>query len=141
MGDSTIAHWLHCSVFDFRWPVLTIRYIGKNHRFLDIYPEISPDQYFSMKYHVDTLRYTIATFSSLVTTDGMNFNEPRKLGFNHIRKYIINKKKIRSMISLCLVSNSLGMHSPTSQQMIIISNFLFSYYESLNYVWFTRGKI
>ena len=53
----TIAHWLHCSAFDFRWPALTMRYIGKNrryitryHRFLGIYPEISSDQYFSMKY-------------------------------------------------------------------------------------------
>ena len=47
----TVAHWLHCSAFDF--------YIARNSRFLEIYPEISLDRYFSMKYLVNTLRYTI----------------------------------------------------------------------------------
>ena len=118
--SGTIAHWLHCSAFDFRWPALTMRYIGKNHQFLDIYPEISPDRYFSMKYRVDTLWYTIATFSFLVTTDGMNFNEPRKLGFNHIRKYIINKNQFfKIKIELAIrVGNTLSESKMRGPHMI-----------------------
>ena len=70
----------HCSASDFRWPALTMRYIGKNRRFianisrefLGINPEISPYRYFSMKYRVETLRYTI--FSSLDIRRGALFN-------------------------------------------------------------------
>ena len=29
-----VAHWLYCSTFDFRWPALTMQYIGKNRRFI-----------------------------------------------------------------------------------------------------------
>ena len=83
----TVAHWLHCSAFDLRWPVLTMRYIRKNRRyivryrwFLGISHKISPDRYFSMKYHVDPSRYTIyqqyiAIFSSLEPT---NVNQLKK---------------------------------------------------------------
>ena len=37
----------------YRW------YIVRYRRFLEISPEISSDRYFSMKYRIDTLRYTI----------------------------------------------------------------------------------
>ena len=32
--SGTVAHWLYCSAFDFRWPTLTMQYIGKNRRFI-----------------------------------------------------------------------------------------------------------
>ena len=34
------------------------RYIARDRRFFGISPKILPDWYFSMKYHIDTLRYT-----------------------------------------------------------------------------------
>ena len=76
----TVARWRHCSGV---WLSLTRvdhaiyrrkigdlsqnhLYIARNLRFLARIPEISPDRYFSMKYRVETHRYTI--FSSMHVT-------------------------------------------------------------------------
>ena len=54
-GEGTVAHWLHYSAFDFHWPVLTMRYIGKNRRFIAQISYISRDiadfSGFIPKYH------------------------------------------------------------------------------------------
>ena len=59
----TVARWRgHCSGSDPRWPhdiSREIVYLSPNHRFLARNTKISPDRYFSMKYRVETLRYTI----------------------------------------------------------------------------------
>ena len=39
----TVAHWLHCSAFDRRWPALTMWHFGKNRRFIAKIVDISWD--------------------------------------------------------------------------------------------------
>ena len=81
----TVLHWLYCNAFNraltrvnyviYREKSAIYRqnhlYIARYRRYWGISPEISPDRYFSMKYHVDLSRYTIyrrhiVIFSSLI---------------------------------------------------------------------------
>ena len=67
----------HCSMFDFRWPALTMRYIGENRRFIakiaDISREITDFLRLIPKYHrtdisswnIVSKPFDIVTFSSL----------------------------------------------------------------------------
>ena len=78
----------HCSGSDPRWPHDISReisylspnhlYIARNCRFLARNTKISSDRYFSMKYCVKTLRYTI--FSSM---SGMKWTLPKNQGDPH----------------------------------------------------------